>query len=141
MNKMKKQLIISTIAILLIVTGLSGCTELTDETDDTDKVELLIYSVETQKKLGFEKIDDGFIHSEDSYRYVIDGTVKNIASEMLDYIKITVKFYDINDTYLDSRITYINFLEESTTWDFSVQYTNKNKYFQYVDHVEFEISV
>lgn len=106
----------------------------------TDKAKLLIYSVETQKKSGYEKIADGFVYSEDAYRYVVSGTVKNVAGEMLNHVKITVKFYDKNNSYLDSRVAFVYYLDDSHTEDFEIYYINNNEYFEFVDHVEFLIS-
>jgi len=135
----KHFLIIVIISFLLLVFGLSGCIEEIGETG-TDKIKLLVYSVETQKKSGYEKIADGFVYSEEAYRYVVSGTVKNVAGEMLNHVKITVKFYDKNNSYLDSRVAFVYYLDDSHTGDFEIYYINNNEYFEFVDHVEFLIS-
>ena len=140
MGKMIKKFIIVGITFFLISFFLCGCDEYLEENENTDKVKLLIYSVKTQKEDGFEKIDDGFVHSEDAYRYVVSGTVKNIVNETINHIKITVKFYDENNSYLVSRFTHVHYLDKSQTGDFEVCYYNFNDYFERIDHVNFSIS-
>ena len=121
---------------------------------DIDKLEILNYSIVTEKQLGFyglyeyEKIADGFVYSENASRYRIYVTAKNIAGKMLpegtwftSNIKITVKFYDNNEVHLASKTTtkYTE-LPDTYTWDFEITYS-KDDYFEYVDHISFEISV
>lgn len=178
---MNKNLIIFGIAVLLVCVGLSGCFETnqdtTNDTDggatpsngnqdeeqyttlpdgtnvtgDIDKVEILSYSVATERKLTYEeagtflptyeKIADGFQPNlEKASRYNISGTVKNIAGEMLNEIDISVNFYDSNDIYLYSITTSKSNLPNTYTWDFIVVYMEYYDYFEDVDHISFEIS-
>lgn len=171
---MTKHLIVA-IVVLLLSVGLSGCVEtnrngsippsnedqdkeefttLPDGTKvhgDIDKLEILNYSIVTEKEVNYrdyQKIADGFVYSEDASRYRIYGTAKNIAGKMLpegtwftNNIKITVKFYDNNEVHLVSKTTtkYTE-LPDTYTWDFEITYS-KDDYFEYVDHISFEISV
>jgi len=141
MEKKTYIMILAIVFLTFVIVGLSGCDEFLDETGSTDKVELLLYSVETQREEGFEKIDDGFVDDDEAYRYAVSGTVKNLVNETLSHVRITVLFYDENDTYLVSRVANIYYLDESQTGDFEVYYYNSEEFFGVIDHVNFSISV
>ena len=126
-------LLVSTLLITVIVfllTIFSGCTE-QDISGDTDKVELLNYSIETQKwDYEYKNIGNGFIHSEDADLYLITGTVKNIAGELLNSIKITAKFYDKTNNYLREETTYLGSIANTYTENFRISYDDTEKYFE-----------
>lgn len=112
-------------------------------TGDIDKIQILNYSIATENGsyFDYEKIADGFVYSENASRYKINGSVKNIAGEMLGNVKVYVEFYDSNDTYLDSEYDYKYDLPDGYIWDFEVTYSKYQDYFEYVDHIGFDISV
>ena len=136
-----RKILFMIVVIFVVVVGLSGCDEILDENGSTDKVKLLIYSVETQRQEGFEKIDDGFVDDDEAYRYAVSGTVKNLADETFNHVRITVLFYDENDSYLESRVANIYYLDELQTGDFEVYYYSSEEFFGVIDHVNFSISV
>lgn len=138
------------IALMVVSVGLlSGCTQNGDVSGDTSKVELVSYDVKTTWRTGTYSSDiqnheqDGFYHDipSDAYsmKYIITGTVKNIAGKMLNSVKITAKFYDSNDNYLDSESTTKSNLANSYTWDFTITYySSSGSYFENIDKVKFE---
>ena len=136
-----RKILVIIVVIFVVFVGLSGCDEILEDNGSTDKVKLLIYSVETQRQEGFEKIDDGFVDDDEAYRYAVSGTVKNLANETFNHVRITVLFYDENDSYLESRVANVYYLKESHTGDFEVYYYNYEEYFGVIDHVNFSISV
>ena len=108
-EEIMKEVAILLIALIVISVGLSGCNEQSGQSSgNTDEVELVSYSVETQKQYSYEKIGDGFIHTEDSYRYSIIGYVKNIAGKKLDQINVTARFYDSDNEFLHTETFYVN---------------------------------
>jgi hypothetical protein len=64
-----------------------------------------------------------------------------LANETFNHVRITVLFYDENDSYLVSRVANVYYLEESHTSDFEVYYYNSEEYFGVINHVNFSISV
>ena len=145
--KMKKHLSVIGMVTLLLAFGLSGCVE-QETSGNIDEVELVSYFVETQKWEGvnnsytYEKIGNGFIHSEDAYRYVITGTLKNIAGELIDNIKITANFYDSNSKVVGTMYDIINSdIPTSHTANFSINVYKSSNYFEKVDSVKFEFEV
>ena len=72
--------------------------------------------------------------------YIINGTAKNIAGEMLNYVVIIARFYDIYGFYLLSKSNSISNLANTCTWDFEISYHCHEKYFGNVDHMDFVIS-
>lgn len=141
MEKKTYIMVLAIVVLTFVIAGLSGCDEFLDENGGTDKVKLLLYSVETQREEGFEKIADGFVDDGEAYRYAVGGTVKNLVNETINHVKITVLFYDENDSYLMSRVANIYYLDESQTGDFEVYYYNYEAYFGVIDHVNFSISI
>jgi len=135
---MKKHLIVIGIIFFLLIIVFSGCTE--QETfGDINKVELVSYNIETQKwDYGYKTIGDGFIHSEDAELYLITGTVKNIAGESLNSIKITARFYDNTNNFLREKTTYLGNIANTYTEDFRISYVNTEKYFEKICGVKFE---
>ncbi len=129
------------VVIFLILTIFSGCTE-QEAYGDIDKVELLNYSIETQKyDNGYKTIGNGFIHNSDAKLYLITGTIKNIAGEMIDSIKITGKFYDNTNNFLREENTYTGSIANAYTEDFRLRYYDNEKYFENVCSVKFEFEV
>ncbi len=145
--KMKKHLSVIGMVTLLLAFGLSGCVE-QEASGNIDEVELVSYFVETQKWEGvnnsytYEKIGNGFVHSEDAYRYVITGTLKNIAGEVIDNIKITANFCDSNSKVVGTRHDIINSdIPTFHTANFSINVYKSTNYFEKVDSVKFEFEV
>jgi hypothetical protein len=66
--------------------------------------------------------------------------VKNIAGYMLNNIKITARFYDANDNYLNAEHTTISNLANSYTADFDIGYWVGTDYYENVDNVKLEIT-
>ena len=146
--KMKKRLSVIGMVTLLLAFGLSGCVEQETSGNIIDEVELVSYSVETQKWEGvnnsysYEKIGNGFIHSEDAYRYVITGTLKNIAGEVIDNIRIIANFYDSNSKMIGTLYDLINSdLPNAHTADFNINVYKSVNYFEKIDGVKFEFEV
>ncbi len=148
--EMNKHLIIPVITVLLLAVGLSGCEETVEVTGDTDKVEITDYSVITEwyipsygtyhsyTKSGFYKHYPANAYEP---RYIVRGTVKNIAIEGLDQIIITVLFCDSNHNQLALESTTIRNLGITYTKNFIVSLYSSNQYFKNIDLVEFEIDV
>ena len=145
--KMKKHLSVIGMVTLLLAFGLSGCVE-QETSGNIDEVELVSYSVETQKWEGvnnsysYKTIGNGFIHSEDAYRYVITGTLKNIAGEVIDAVRIIANFYDSNSKAVGTLYDLINSdLPNADTADFSINVYKSVNYFEKIDSVKFEFEV
>ena len=139
---MKKMLIFLIILLTSSSIFLSGCNKPSGLTSgDTDKVELVSYAVETQKQYSYQKIGDGFIHSEDAHRYQITGTVKNIAGRYIDQINVTARFYDSDNEYLHSENFYVNYLNKRDTQNFIMMYYNYEENFEVVERVRFVFTV
>ena len=156
---MKKQIICGMLILLCI--GLCGCVEMggksitlpdgTVVSGDIDKVELsnLLIITETRENFTVDwlKIGDGFIHNGDygvygHEQYYITATAKNVAGKTLNEIQITTKFYDADNSYLDSETSWGHGLISDSTWPVIVHYINQvGNYFDKVDHISFEISV
>lgn len=138
---MNKNLIIIGIIFFLLIVGFNGCTK-QETSKDINKVELVSYNIETQKwDYGYKTIGNSFIHSEDAELYLITGTVKNIAGEMLNSIKITAKFYDNKHNFLREETTYLWSIANTYTEDFRISYYDTEKYFENVCDVIFEFEV
>lgn len=123
---------------------MGGCQTDNERTGDINKVQLLDYNVETYGGITYnwEKLGDGFIHnsSYDHRYYKIQGTIKNIAGDMLNTINIKVKFYDNNDNFLAEKTATIHNLTDSNSEDFGVKYNSSESYFDNIDEVQFEIT-
>lgn len=135
---------------LFISIGLSGCEEMVEVTGDTDKVEITDYSVITKwyitnngtyqsyTKSGFYK---NYPVNAYEPRYIVRGTVKNIAIGNLDKVIITVLFCDSNHNLLALENTSIHNLSFTFTKEFSVSLFSSTQYFNNIDLVKFEIDV
>ena len=112
------------VVTLLII--LSGCNQFSGNqsptlpygtviTGDTDKIEIVNFSIQTQKGIdnGYEKIADGFVYTEYAKQYVINGTAKNTAGRTLSNVEITVKFYDVNGSHLSTKTDSLSNLTET----------------------------
>ena len=73
-------------------------------------------------------------------RYIIQGTITNIAGKKLNYVIIDAKFYDINGDYLSSKSKSIINLKNKYTYDFEISYHSHDKYFENVSYMELSIS-
>jgi len=100
------------ISILILATVLiAGCTTETEDQESieatfVDKIEILNHKME---------------YGEFGNLMVV-GTAKNNADERLSYVEIRVRFYDENNTLLDSSLDNINDLNAGQTWEFEVHY-------------------
>jgi len=113
-----------------------------DEIIDTKSdLEVISYTVETQTmKYGniFEKIADGFSYSENAYRYLVRGKVKNNGTENISKAWITVNFYDKEDNLIYSQSDIIFNFETNDIRDFSVDFTKyDSEDFPNADHIGF----
>lgn len=136
---MNKKLLIIVTVFLLLAVGLSGCNEVGDDAEWADKVEIVSYSITTYKSVE-EKMADGFVYHEDARFYMVKGTARNIAGRMLDIVTITVKFYDINKSFLREESTPEYDVDTDHSWGFEIIYLSTWDYFEDVNHIEFEIS-
>lgn len=160
-----KQAIGVSLAFFLLIISLGGCTEsyqntnediviivIIDEkliTGDTDKVGIINYTVTTvcynlNDSTNYNK--SGFYHTSSKNtsleRYVIKGTAKNIAGELLDIVTIYTHFYDKSGVFLN--FTAGNWawdIENKETWNFDIIYDKNDYNFLYADDVKFKISV
>ena len=148
---MKKQFIVIGIIVLFLTGGLNGCLE--SKTDykpltsgDTDKVELLNCTIETYGAMNSSqriKLGDGFIHGS-TYNvtyYDIKGTIKNIAHYILHEIKITVNFYDENNSYLANTSALVYGLRRNFTKNFTTVYINQYPFFDNITQVVIDIRI
>ena len=108
--------------MLFLTIGLSGCTESTNKIDS--RIELVNTWKEADSKFDFYK-----------------GTIKNIGGELLEEIVVKINFYDSNNNFLFSDSDAIYNLTNSYTDEFSVRVYNSYKYYNYIDHIEYEITV
>lgn len=141
MIHMNKYLILSGFLLFVLMVNLSGC--IVQETSgDTDRLKLINYNVETKKwDEGYKTIGKGFIHSMNAELYFINGTVKNIAGEMLNSVNITAKFYDDTNNFLREEITYLGGIPDTYTEDFGIYYFVNEMYFENVTSVKFVFEV
>ena len=138
---MKKHLLLSGIIFVLLVVGFNGCTE-QEISGDIDRIELLEYSIVTQKfEEEYKTIGNGFIHSDEAELYLINGTVKNIADEVLISVNITAKFYNNTNTLLTERTTYLGGIPINHTREFGIYYFYNEEYFEEICGVKFEFEV
>lgn len=87
---------------------MSGCTENTSDENskkDIPYLEVASYTVETYTE-DMEKLGEGFIHTNDSYWYLINGIIRNNL-KYTTTIRINLSFLDGNDTFLDSTFTFL----------------------------------
>ena len=147
------------IACLFFAMWFSGCTETQDVSGDTDKVEITSYAIVTEaysQDTEWEEYGDGFtpellpeivtviipdLYTYTGARYRILGTMKNIAGYTLESVRISAKFYDMNNTYLDEEYSSRIQLEKEQSKEFIITCPSSNDYFYEVDHVSFSISV
>ena len=145
---MKRKIGIFFICSFFILTIFSGCTEneiTNDKTSgDTINIELVSYKIESQEKvigglgIGYNKIADGFVFSEDVFRYFINGTIKNIAEEFIDKVIVHTYFLDgtgsvlglFNDTVENIAIGETGFFYASFVDQFNLEYV-KNVRFEF----------
>lgn len=137
---MKKQIVIIGIVAILIIVGLGGCQE-SQTSGDTNKVQLVDYIVETYYNYGFNttKLGDGFVHNNSHINrvYMIQGTIKNTAGEILNNVVITLNFYDNDNNFLALKTYTIRYLSNSGTETFYMIYYDSESYFDKIDEVKF----
>jgi hypothetical protein len=137
---MYKKFVIGLILLLFMVV-FSGCNE-QEIYDDTDKIELLEYSIVTKKyDEEYRIIGNGFIHSDEAEFYLINGTVINIADEILVSVNITAKFYNNKNNLLTEKTTYLGGIPINNTREFGIYYFSYEEYFEDICGVKFEFEV
>ena len=133
---------------VVIISTLSGCIvenpvdEEDNEIIDTESaLEVVSYTVETQTMKfdnRFEKIADGFAYSENAYRYLVRGKVKNNGTENISKVWVTVNFYDKEDNLIYSPSDTIFHFETNDIRDFTVDFTKYDgEDFPNADHIGF----
>jgi hypothetical protein len=131
------------IIFVFLIVGFCGCIEdEREDVSDNEKFKLVSYTVESWKGesgVGEEKIDDGFILTEDVNQYRIYGTVKNLVNDKIDVL-ITFNFYAVNDFYLDSytmRVDNISGKNEKTFYHIFLK--DEINHFKNVHNVTLEV--
>lgn len=148
--------------LVFLMVGFSGCTEFGTNREDersclNSKYKLVSssivtsydyptkYSVNwgdpydyvTEEKDGFFS---NFPKDSRNEKYVISGTVKNIAGYKSN-IKVNLKFYDNNDVFLDSKSFTIWDVPDTYEETFTKRYNDYDiDYFSNVDKVTFDLS-
>lgn len=113
----------ATVFIVLLFTLLfSGCNE--QVTDNS--VEILDHKL------------THYDYRPHEYYVTVKGSIKNIAGEMLETVRIMAKFYDSNNTYLATALDYEVNLQNSEAWNSNIGYFGDNA--ELIDHVEFDVS-
>ena len=124
-QKITLTLILGLIFILILI---AGCSEQSAKIGgETDKIQLLSYNLKT-------------ISDQNISYHNVTGTVKNIAGQNLNIVRIKVYFYDQNGNILNLKEFIVNNLPNIFTADFGVNYYNNESYFEYVDNIGFEFS-
>lgn len=146
---MNNKLLIALIFVLIIV-NLSGCIDnqnIEDNiTGDTSKIELVSYSVESQERvigglgIAYNKLDDGFVYSDDVFRYFINGTIKNIADEFIDIVIVHTYFLDDKGSVLSSFNDTIDDIGNGDT-EYFYAWFNDQSNLEYVKDVRFEFEL
>jgi len=144
---MKKHILIP-IFIFFISIFLIGCLEFTENTSsgDTSKIELVNYKIYTyENDWGEEnyakKLSEGFKPNlANAHGYIIEGTIRNIAGEMIN-AKVIANFYDKNNNFLHSEDDNLNNIANSYTRDFVIKLSKSSKYFENVNSVKFDLEV
>ena len=146
---MNKKFVIAFVFVLIIV-NLSGCIDnqnIYDKTSgDTSKIELVDYFVESQERVtgglgyGYNKLDDGFVYSDDVFRYFINGTIKNIAEEFFDVVIVQTYFLDEKWSVLSSFNDTIDDLGIGDTEFFYAWFDDQSN-LEYAKDVRFEFEV
>lgn len=122
---------------MLLIVGMSGCT-LNDDTQENNQgsFDLSSYAVETYSE-DMERIGEGFVHDENAYWYVINGTVENNMGYMTT-IRINLSFFDSNDTFLDSTFTHVTNVSSGQNETFQLRV--HLDFFEETEKVTFELS-
>lgn len=131
------------VTLILLILGLSGCIE----NQDVDTFELVSYTVESYEvcildaatnKQDF-KLGDGFIHPDELGAYEINGIIKN-KSNKNESVNITVSFYDVNNTFLESSSFTFKNIPGSSEHPFKICFDwNELDYFEKVENVTFNL--
>jgi hypothetical protein len=131
--------------IFVLIIILCGCTTHNGKPIGNNKVEIVDYSIQTQKHIAVDmedwiKLADGFFNTTTAERYFINGTVKNIANYTLAQVNITANFYDSNNHFLHSESVFIYNFPSTNTTAFEISYWSTTPYFENVNHMNFNIS-
>lgn len=140
------------VIFLLTINFFTGCTETTnnEEIDNTTKnsktfsfYELMYYIVETYDiQIPWDTSDDiligeGFIKNDSADFYKIYGRINN-KSDTNTTVDVTIDFYDINDTFLDSFRFTTSIIPKHEGRTFSIRIDSEDiDSFNEVDHIVF----
>jgi hypothetical protein len=84
------------------------------------------------------KIADGFVYSENAYRYLVRGKVKNNGTKNIFKAWVTVNFYDKENNSIYSPSDVIFHFETNDIRDFAVDFTKyDDEGFPNADHIGF----
>jgi hypothetical protein len=72
--------------------------------------------------------------------YNITGQIKNIAGYNVN-INFSIKFYNNSDVFLFSDILHISKINDNSISDFNFIVNYEQKYFNEIDHIEFNVSI
>ncbi|MFO7677858.1 MAG: FxLYD domain-containing protein [Thermoplasmatota archaeon] len=142
--------ILLVVLLITLLGTLSGCiVEEINEEDGNDTneeeisdVEVINYTIVTQKLTfdgRFETIGEGFFYSENAYRYLLRGKVKNNGTENISKTYVFVDFYDDEDILLHQIFDIIFNLSPNDIKDFAVDFTKHDSDdFLKVSYVQFK---
>jgi len=139
---MNKKLITIGMSLIIRLVACGGCTEKQPISVD-DNFELVSYSVEswndrTNGSQEIRKIGDGFLHNTSVNEYRIIGIIRNKSEQNVD-INLSMKFYDIQDIYLDSASVTLSNISHLLDLSFSYEVNNdvfSSNYIENFDKVE-----
>jgi hypothetical protein len=132
---LKEQLIIVGIIAILLAVGLSGCNETQQQINYWEHIEIVPHYT------GANYTAEEYYLTYQDYVMAINGTIRNLAGEMLKKVEIRVKFYDSDETNIGGGTTVeyeVHNLEER---DFTYYaYRNHMSHWDEVDwdNVQFE---
>ncbi len=140
--------VIPAILLVLLLGLLSGCISQENPAEDElptiekkSDLEVVSYTVETQKlnvNRMFEKLSDGFVYSEDAYRYLVRGEVKNNGTTNISKAYVYVNFYDSNNTLIHQIYDMVFNVVPNDIADFTADFTKyDDEGFQNADYIKF----
>jgi hypothetical protein len=136
---MNKKILIILTSIMLLMVVLSGCNETENDNGNLDEVEIIEWYEGTYWEAG-RLMYNGLSYNENALLYMVNGTARNLANQVLNSVIIWVKYYDINNTLLWEDGILENGVGINETWEFRSIYISSREHFKDVDHVEFDIS-
>jgi hypothetical protein len=133
---------------MLLSGVISGCISQENPVEDEvptieekSDLEVVNYTVETQKlniDRKFEKLADGFFFSDDAYRYLVRGEVKNNGTKNISKAYVYVNFYDSNGTLIHQIFDMIFNVVPNDIEDFTADFTKYDgEGFRNADHIKF----